>query len=549
MEFLNNPNQDNIKVVLNGGSDVLESAIVPFTFGLSEKIIDQNPTHVLIIDRTGGQAEREGLYKSQFNTTGCGKRYIIDLSAPGQFIEFFSPGNHNLLFIFYGKKWETADDLKKWKKTLLENEYHSNSLYERKIYTSDLTSDAAKNDIVGFCEKDVEIPQEFFSKRPAGFIWKWTNKWYRRSPADQCEFRKRALIAFSIQPIVMSIWFVIRFIWAFLSSVFVFGFKIIQFISGWQNKSYFCGMDMLWKWFFWQGDVSETLPSYKLVDSGYGTYGYKELSIGDKSYLLPISILGLGTFISALWALIHNAHTVGFSSSPVLMLGGFLIVQLWVIIGSGPLEKKFKQTPFFENRFWKTKDEYSKKESMKLSRFDVTMLCTLVLYILTFFTYVFIASGGASTCIHWIVGLIRGIFRHTTAHGVGNNYAAWIYLGLLLIFIFRKRTFPVIRKIFMFIGWCIYKLLASIDAAIGKWSEKKATQRKAHVAKSPKSTPRFRDVKQQWLFKSYNLDAMPTKVTSKNLPQAQTFQKRFVQRFRTTFWNTKAKVCKPYADD
>jgi len=60
----------------------------------------------------------------------------------------------------------------------------------------------------------VNVAAEFFAKEPWPWVRWWVNFWFRTTPRDQCQFRKRKIFpAFSIQPIPVFIWMVLKLAW------------------------------------------------------------------------------------------------------------------------------------------------------------------------------------------------------------------------------------------------------------------------------------------------------------------------------------------------
>lgn len=47
----------------------------------------------------------------------------------------------------------------------------------------------------------VNVPKGVFAKEPAKWERVWVNHWFRSKPQDQCDFRSRRLLAYSVQPI------------------------------------------------------------------------------------------------------------------------------------------------------------------------------------------------------------------------------------------------------------------------------------------------------------------------------------------------------------
>lgn len=49
----------------------------------------------------------------------------------------------------------------------------------------------------------VEVPAESFAKEPPKWEKEWVNHFYRFKPLDQCDFRKRRIFAYTVQPLIM----------------------------------------------------------------------------------------------------------------------------------------------------------------------------------------------------------------------------------------------------------------------------------------------------------------------------------------------------------
>ncbi len=71
---------------------------------------------------------------------------------------------------------------------------------------------------------DVHVPAGCFAKPAPRWEQAWVNHWFRHAPLDECEYRKRRLWAYSIQPPVMFVNWLIRIGMTLL--VVLTGFKI-----------------------------------------------------------------------------------------------------------------------------------------------------------------------------------------------------------------------------------------------------------------------------------------------------------------------------------
>lgn len=56
------------------------------------------------------------------------------------------------------------------------------------------------------CRLDIDVDPKFFAKEPSDFERWWVNLWFERPPREQCDFRKRRFLAYSIQPVIVAVW-------------------------------------------------------------------------------------------------------------------------------------------------------------------------------------------------------------------------------------------------------------------------------------------------------------------------------------------------------
>jgi hypothetical protein len=72
---------------------------------------------------------------------------------------------------------------------------------------------------------DLELPQECFAKEPSILEKKWVNFFFRTKAVDQCEFRRRRILAYTVQPIAF-------LIWAILYSLFILCTQLLYLVCG-----------------------------------------------------------------------------------------------------------------------------------------------------------------------------------------------------------------------------------------------------------------------------------------------------------------------------
>lgn len=64
----------------------------------------------------------------------------------------------------------------------------------------------------------VDISENYFAKKPAPWMWNYVNAFYEVPARDQCEFRRRAIWAFTRRPIVLFFGYILFFVIAFLAT-------------------------------------------------------------------------------------------------------------------------------------------------------------------------------------------------------------------------------------------------------------------------------------------------------------------------------------------
>ncbi|MDP3697755.1 MAG: hypothetical protein Q8R55_07150 [Candidatus Taylorbacteria bacterium] len=122
---------------------------------------------------------------------------VVPLDQAMEYIDFHSPGKHRIFgCLVWGSR--TKQVLARYFRSyhnhngvLVDSEgnFHQPSSYSH----SDLD----------YGSVDVVVPDGYFAKEPAAWEKWWVNLWYESKPVNQCHFRRRRLLAYSIQPLVV----------------------------------------------------------------------------------------------------------------------------------------------------------------------------------------------------------------------------------------------------------------------------------------------------------------------------------------------------------
>lgn len=141
-------------------------------------------------------------------------RYLVPISQMLAYIQFHKPGENRILATVV---WQYGDDVYKFRKEFLQQS--SRGYYEQHVLNY-----GGKNLLRGFnyprldqqTEITVMVPAELFAKEPPAWEKWWVNLLFNSKPQDQCQFRRRRMIAYSIQPLfvlfIVPILAIVRFL-------------------------------------------------------------------------------------------------------------------------------------------------------------------------------------------------------------------------------------------------------------------------------------------------------------------------------------------------
>mgnify|MGYP001614053925 CR=1 FL=1 len=207
-----------MEVVLNGGKREMNSATIPVQWVFSNETIEKAPKYLLFFEQTKSEASVD-------ESSVCGRRYVCKVSESVRFISLFKPGYHRMAILALAGSDEGLEGLIK---SLLEK--HGKFQYSRSIGWNHLEKGiiphALDGNVVAATIVDFMVPEELFAEKPrtrfGNAVWNWVNLWQNESPVDECDYRRRKLFAFTLQPIIFLVASVIYTSIVFLGSLVVF---------------------------------------------------------------------------------------------------------------------------------------------------------------------------------------------------------------------------------------------------------------------------------------------------------------------------------------
>lgn len=179
----------------------VQSACVPITWCIDKEWLKDNGTDHDILFGTAPFGDGK---KAEWR--GRGK--ITDLV---KYVTFLRPGKSRIFVIIPDQYYSRF--IRDW-------ESRSNGNWKDEIVSYTESAPEIINDFywrqtgkVGFI--DVELPEDVFASEPPAWEKRWVNFFFSSPAKDQCDFRKRRLLAYSVQPVLILLMFIVRWI-AFL---------------------------------------------------------------------------------------------------------------------------------------------------------------------------------------------------------------------------------------------------------------------------------------------------------------------------------------------
>lgn len=143
-------------------------------------------------------------------------RQLIPITDLMAYLTFYRAGDHT---IFGAVIWEQNSDEKRLRQILLKQVgyCYDFSLFddEGHFLSSDglekveeqnglcfysVPADEDKKDYPASATLKVSVDKRFFAKDPPSWLRDWVNLWFNHDPVDQCSFRRRMILAFTLQP-------------------------------------------------------------------------------------------------------------------------------------------------------------------------------------------------------------------------------------------------------------------------------------------------------------------------------------------------------------
>lgn len=216
-----------ISVTLNGGKKEMNSATIPIEWWLSEEVIKKNPKYILIFEQN--KREKDDVR----GNTNRGRRHVFNASDAVAFMPVFSAGYHRVMVVVVSDERSSAKETANL--YLRENEHEVDQYYSHMDWedAKDNACDKRDDAFIASTVVEFEVPADLFAEKPrskAGqLMWNWVNRWHTRGPRDECDYRSRMMIAFTVQPPLVILWCLLKN--GIVGTVYALGILILSFLT------------------------------------------------------------------------------------------------------------------------------------------------------------------------------------------------------------------------------------------------------------------------------------------------------------------------------
>lgn len=318
----------DITLVLNGGKDELDSATIPVQWFFSKELAENTPTHLILIDKTGGQ----------FASQNKGRRYLVRVDQAVFFLQLHRSGPHRLSILAFNNYEKAVSHLLK-----CDGNYKE-AIDDQLIEVADAHNGALAGTSIEFT-----IPAEFFAqepKSPIGKFFFWYLKWPNRKANDECSVRRAAIFALPKLPFFVA-WWLLKFVGFILFLLYMliapgcawfFGYQPICPTEWWERiKDAFLYTDI-------------DLNIYAGGQQYQRYHGYKKLGYyeeGKKMWFSPMDITLYLLLLSIMGFIATKMFFIG-----AYMIGFLLVLAIFVAIVNAHSERLIKG--WKKNNHWIT---------------------------------------------------------------------------------------------------------------------------------------------------------------------------------------------------
>ncbi|PCI19210.1 hypothetical protein COB64_04175, partial [Candidatus Wolfebacteria bacterium] len=189
----------DVKIVLNGGKQEMDSATIPIQWFFGDEVIDKKPAYILIIEQDEREIRCDDPEDPIPLSARRGRRYFVKVEQAVHFLQVFSPGKHRIACLVLNKRYR---DKKRRKEFLMKDDPFD---FTWNISWEDINKAEQENvsenkqhlpaGFISVKTIEIEVPEELFAKKSetafGKALYSWINRWFETIPRDQCQYRAR----------------------------------------------------------------------------------------------------------------------------------------------------------------------------------------------------------------------------------------------------------------------------------------------------------------------------------------------------------------------
>jgi len=232
----NGEDQSEMDLVLNGGKKEMDSATIPIAWFFSDKVIAKKPGYIVFFEQNSSEMSMS------WQTSLYGRRYGVELRKKTvDFIQLFRPGRHRIIALAIADGEDGKDLADSY---LIQNE---GGKYEKSFPIHEIeqgdTHRIHEPSVLAGTIVEFEVPEELFAQKPetktGELTWWWVNRYYREAPRDQCDYRRRMMLAFTLKPFLGLAELAWEFVFRSFHSAYVFLASMVVLFFGYRPDPIF----------------------------------------------------------------------------------------------------------------------------------------------------------------------------------------------------------------------------------------------------------------------------------------------------------------------
>lgn len=250
--------KDGIFLNVNGGSGMLDNATVPIEWKFSPALVAEEPQYIVVVDHEFPIVELSS--RTNQNYSSARRHDPIAVTDFAKYVQLRKSGHHHLIVVvFCGTPKQALDNARAFVSG------------DPDCYRHTITPEQIKNGYLGgrwnayLYTFPIDVPDELLSHAPTEgwekVVWDWSNRWYDTRPIDDCDFRKRRLKAFTLQPLPFLIG---RLSYGLLMTLYTLLGSILLVFFGWKPINPF--KNILWSWVNYPKSKMNILMNKKWCD-------------------------------------------------------------------------------------------------------------------------------------------------------------------------------------------------------------------------------------------------------------------------------------------